>query len=492
MRSVDHVTDVLVVGGGPTGMTVAGDLARAGRPVTVLERWPSINPASRAFVTMARTLELLDSRGVAAGLLAGAGTTDRVELFSGAALDLSHLPSRYPYGMILPQTVVDQALENYARDQGAIVVRGTEVVGLEQDTDGVTVTARPKGGGELSTWRAAYVVGADGAHSTVRELLGVEFPGKSVLSSVVLADVLLGDGPSGTGLSLGSTRNVFGFLAPYGPARPGWYRSVTWDRHRQLPDSAPVEKGEVVRVLTEAMGRDVGVREISWHSRFHCDERQVRRYRHGRVFLAGDAAHVHSPMGGQGMNTGIQDAVNLSWKLDLVLGGADPAILDTYHRERHPIGRRVLWQSGAMMRAVTLGPPPARWLRNHLAPLMLGIGPVRDAIAGSFSGVTLRYSRRRGQHPVVGTHATEVPLAEGRLTELQRTPGFLLIREHDVAHLDTTVAQARRIGPGPALLVRPDGYIAWVGPSSRASGPDGWQTAWRTWTARASGPARIP
>ena len=492
MTTAERRVEVLVIGGGPTGMTVAGDLARSRRSVTVLERWPARNPASRAFVTMARTLEVLDSRGVAANLLAEAGVTDRIEMFSGAALDLSHLPSRYPYGMILAQSVVDEALENYARDHGATVRRGTEVVGIDQDADGVTVSTRPKGGGDLSTWRADYVVAADGAHSTIRALLGIDFPGRSVLSSVVLADVRLADGPSGPGLTLGSTRDVFGFLAPYGPRRPGWYRSVTWDRHRQLPDTAPVEEGEISRVLAEVIGHDVGIREISWHSRFHCDERQVRDYRHGRIFLAGDAAHVHSPMGGQGMNTGIQDAANLAWKLDLVLAGADPAVLDTYDRERRPVGRRAVLQSGAMMRAVTLRPVLARRLRDLLAPLLLDIGPVRDAIAGSFSGVTLRYPRRLGQHPSVGARATEVPLAEGRVTESQRTPGFLLIREHDADPVDTTLAQARRTDPGPALLGRPAGYIAWAGPSATARGRDGWDTAWRAWTAGVGQPAPVP
>ncbi len=154
----------------------------------------------------------------------------------------------------------------------------------------------------------------------MRELLGEPYPGKQVLSSVVLADVRLSNGPRDGGLTLGSTREVFGFLAPYG--HDNLYRSMTWDRLRQLPDSAEVEPGEVEPVLTEAIGRDVGVQDITWKSRFHCDERQVPQYRTGRVFLAGDAAHRHTPMGGQGMNTGIQDAANLAWKLDQVLGGA--------------------------------------------------------------------------------------------------------------------------------------------------------------------------
>ncbi len=476
--------DVVVVGGGPTGMTVAGDLARAGRTVTVLERRPQINPSSRAFVTMPRTLELLDSRGLAEGLLAKGNLVGAVHLFNGAALDLTRLPSRYPYGLITPQTNVDQALEDYARAQGATLLRGVEVIGLEQDADGVTLTARPKDGGEPTTWRASYVVGADGTHSTVRDLVGMDFPGKSVLRSVVLADVRLEHGPTGDGLTLGSTPEVFGFLVPY--RHDGWYRSMTWDRRRQLPDDAPVDIAEVRDVLNRAMGHDVGLAEAGWTSRFHCDERQVANYRAGRVFLAGDAAHAHSPMGGQGMNTGIQDAVNLAWKLALVLDGADEGILDTYHSERHPIGRRVLFQSGAMMRAVTLKPKPARWLRNRLAPRVLGIRRASDVIAGSFSGVTLRYKNgSRGGHDLVGTPATQTALAEGPLTRLQRDGGFMLIREPGTPAILTDLAQAQRIDHGPALLVRPDGYVAWAG-STLTEGEASWHHALLRWTGKAS------
>jgi 2-polyprenyl-6-methoxyphenol hydroxylase-like FAD-dependent oxidoreductase len=463
-----HTVDVLVVGAGPTGLTAAGDLARAGRSVTVLERWPSESPSSRAFATMARTLEVLDARGLADEVLALGHRAPGVRLFAGARIDLTHLDSPYPFVLVTPQTNVDAALRRYALAEGADIRRGVEVIALDQDADGVTVTARPKDDGDPAhrqTWRSRYVIGADGAHSTVRGLLGAEFPGKTVLTSIVLADIKLADGPSGGGLTVGATGDVLGFLAPYDREDGSWYRAMVWDRDHQVPDTEPVDDGEIADVLTRAMRTDFGVIDIGWKSRFHCDERQVERYRHGRVFLAGDAAHIHSPMGGQGMNTGIQDAANLAWKLDAVLGGADDRLLDTYHDERHPIGKRVLIQSGLIARAVTLHPRPGRWLRNLLAPKLLRIPAVRDLVAGSFAGTTLRYGRRGP----VGTRATQIPLVEGRLTELQRTGGFVLVREHGAAPVEAPgILQAERADDGTAVLVRPDGYIAWAGASAEA------------------------
>ncbi|MCV7410325.1 FAD-dependent oxidoreductase [Mycobacterium florentinum] len=468
---ITHQVDVLVVGAGPTGLTAAGDLARANRSVTVLERWPTINPSSRAFATQARTLEVLDARGVAEDLLARAHQAPAVTIFGGARIDLTHLDSPYQFAMITPQTNVDRALADYAVAQGADIQRGVEVIGLNQDADGVTVNVRRHGGdaGMHTRWRAKYLIGADGAHSTVREFVGADFPGRTLLSSIILADVKVAHGPTGRGLTLGSTRNEFAFLAPYDDrdASGSWYRAMVWDRKNQQPDNVPVEPDEIGGILARAMDPDPGLLEVGWKSRFHCDERQVTQYRHGRVFLAGDAAHVHSPMGGQGMNTGIQDAANLAWKIDAVLAGADDAVLDTYHDERHLIGKRVLLQSGLMARGLRLRQPVARAMRNLLAPKLLRIPRVRDAIAGSFAGTTLRYPHRKGESSLVGTRATQIPLRHGRLTELQRLPGFVFIRERGAAPIDAAgLPQVERVDDGPAVLVRPDGYIAWAGASA--------------------------
>ncbi|WP_264003272.1 FAD-dependent monooxygenase, partial [Mycolicibacterium sphagni] len=220
-----------------------------------MERWPSENPSSRAFATMARTLEVLDARGLADDLLADSHRAPGVTLFAGARLDLTLLESQYPFVMIAPQTKVDAALARYAAEQGAEVRRGYEVTGLEQDAHGVTVLAR-RADGHQESWRAPYLIGADGAHSTVRALVGADFPGETVLRSMILADIRLIDGPAGGGLTVGNTENVLGFLAPYDGH---WYRAMVWDRRHQLPDSEPVTRAEIERTLTEAMGADFGV-----------------------------------------------------------------------------------------------------------------------------------------------------------------------------------------------------------------------------------------
>ncbi|HEV3355684.1 MAG TPA: FAD-dependent oxidoreductase [Pseudonocardiaceae bacterium] len=478
MRTADHC-DVAIIGGGPTGMTAAGDLARAGHHVVVLERRPSPNPASRAFTTQPRTLELLASRTVGGRtiteqLLELGERVTRVSLWPGAALRLDQDDSPYPFTLVTPQTNVDHLLADYAREHGADVRRGVELLGLSEDDDGVTLVVRAKGTKDTSLLRATWVIAADGAHSTTRDLLGVAFPGETVLSSLVLADVLPTRPPAAGRLTVGaSARDAFGFLAPYGN---GWYRSMTWDRRRQVPETAGIDEADVREVLDRAMGREIGIQEIGWASRFHCDERQIEQYRHGRTFFAGDAAHVHSPVGGQGMNTGIQDAINLAWKLDAVLGGAPEQLLDTYHQERHPVGRRALRTSGAMMRSITLGGRVSRAIRDHVGTWVLGLPVVARVMVGGLSGTALRYPRTRGQHRLVGTRATTIPLSDGTMAGQVRSSGFLLIRPPGMPPVETDLRQVQRRDDGPAVLVRPDGYIAWAGTD------DGWRAALRVWT----------
>src|SRR5919108_1233361 len=331
MRSTDTV---LVVGAGPTGLLLAGDLAAAGIACTVLERRADESNLTRAFAVHARTLELLDARGIADDLVATGTTVGTLRLFGKFQLDLSRLPSRFPFVLITPQYHTERLLTERAAALGAEIAHGAEVVGLRQDGGGVEVDVRQQGG-TTRTRRAAYLVGADGVRSTVRQALGLPFPGRAVVRSMILADVRLDHAPAEV-LTANASGDAFAFVAPFGD---GWYRVIAWDRRRQLPDGAPVDPAEPPDVTRRAPGTDLGMGDPRWMSRFHSDERQAPSYRVGRVFLAGDAAHVHSPAGGQGMNTGLQDAANLSWKLAQVVGGhASPELLDSYQAERHPVG----------------------------------------------------------------------------------------------------------------------------------------------------------
>ncbi|NYV77316.1 FAD-dependent monooxygenase, partial [Streptomyces sp. UH6] len=342
----DVSRSVIVVGAGPTGLLLAGDLAEAGVPVTLVEKRPhGISNLSRALVVHARTMEQLDARGLADEL---AGTGRRLgsfRLFGGLSLELGSLPTRFPYILVVPQYEVERLLERRAAGAGVRFAYETEVTGLVQDADGVTVEVATPGGG--ASLRAAYVVGTDGAHSAVRELVGLPFPGRSAIRSLVLADVRLTE-ETGSALAVDAGPEGFALVAPFGD---GYHRVTGWRRGDDRPDSDPVSLDEVREVVRSALGTDFGMHDPRWMSRFHSDERQVPAYRVGRVLLAGDAAHVHSPAGGQGMNTGLQDAANLGWKLAAVLGGhAGEPLLDTYHAERHPVGRMVLRVSGTMLR----------------------------------------------------------------------------------------------------------------------------------------------
>ncbi|MDQ0795769.1 2-polyprenyl-6-methoxyphenol hydroxylase-like FAD-dependent oxidoreductase [Streptomyces sp. B1I3] len=299
-------TDVLVVGAGPTGLLLAGDLAVRGVSVTLVERRPrETGNTTRAFAVHARTLELLDARGLADALIAAGTTLTDMRLFGRLSLDLSRLRTRFPFLLITPQYEVEHLLRERALKAGVEFRYGTELLGLVRSTTGETVTADIRDpAGARSTVEARFLVGTDGVRSTVRRALGLPFPGESVIKSMVLADVRLTDTPPGL-LTVNGVGEAFAFIAPFGD---GWYRVMGWNRTRQAADSEPVELDELRGIARLALGTDYGMHDARWISRFHSDERQVPAYRVGRVFLAGDAAHVHSPAGGQGMNTGLQDA----------------------------------------------------------------------------------------------------------------------------------------------------------------------------------------
>src|SRR5215218_201609 len=342
---VDSVSEVVVVGAGPTGLMLAGDLARAGVDCTVLERRAEESNLTRAFAVHARTLEMLDARGLADNLMTTGARVGALRVFGKLEVDLSRLPTLFPYVLVTPQYQTERVLEEHASALGAQIVRGAEVVGLRQDNDGVELDVRYEDG-TLGTQRAMHAIGADGVGSTVRQALALPFPGHSVVQSVMLADVRLSEAPEEV-LTVNAAGDGFSFLAPFGD---GWYRVIAWDRRRQLPDDAPIELEEVRDITQRVLGTDFGMHDARWMSRFHSDERQVPHYRVGRVFLAGDAAHVHSPAGGQGMNAGLPDAANLGWKLAAAVHGWAPdGLLDSYHNER-PVGRAVVRGSGALLR----------------------------------------------------------------------------------------------------------------------------------------------
>jgi 2-polyprenyl-6-methoxyphenol hydroxylase-like FAD-dependent oxidoreductase len=465
---VDTV-DVVVVGAGPTGCLLAGELALAGRSVVVVEKHAEASPLSRAFGTHARTLEVLDTRGLADDLVATGTRAGSLSLWKSAGLDLTRLPSRFPFLLVTPQRNVDSLLEEYARGQGARIVRGAAVTGLDQRDDGVVVRAGDR------AWKASYVVAADGAHSTVRRLTGTQFPGTVLLTSIMLADVRLADPPA-TVITVDAVKDSFAFLAPFGD---GWFRVIAWHRRHEGDAGFRAEPALVRAILRRTMGTDFGMGETRWISQFRSDERQIAAYRSGRVFFAGDAAHVHSPAGGQGMNTGIQDAANLGWKLAAVLDGADPAVLDTYQAERHPVGRLVLRTSGATIRMMTLRAWPLRMLRNHVLGALLRSGRFSHKAAGMFTGTGIRYRRAPAGHPLTGTPAGDLPVRGGRLPESLRHGGFVLVAGRDAGPVSAPVPVVHRTDEGPGLLVRPDGYVAWAGDVAAGE----WAAVLDRWTA---------
>jgi 2-polyprenyl-6-methoxyphenol hydroxylase-like FAD-dependent oxidoreductase len=452
------MTDVVVVGAGPTGLLLAGDLAAAGVRVTVLERRLHESNLTRAFVVHARTLEQLDARGVADRLLTTGRKVDHFRLFGSVSVDLSPLPSRFPFMLVTPQYEVERVLAERALAAGATLLRGAEFRSVREAIDCVEVTYALDG--TEQTVRAAYLVGTDGHHSAVRRELGLGFPGKSVIRSLVLADVRMTDPPTEQ-LTVDGNADGFCFVVPFGD---GWYRVIARDRRTDLPDDAPVELGEIAWVARQVFGTDFGMHDPRGMSRFHSDERQVERYRVGRVFLAGDAAHVHSPAGGMGMNTGLQDAANLGWKVAAaVQGRADDGLLDTYQAERHPVGEMVLRMSGGLLRAALLRSRIARAIRNLAFPAALAVPPIGAFVRLRQSGIGIAYGRPRGAHRLVGTRAADVTDAYGtRLYEALRGARFVLVAPPGFAVPDGVLAH---IVPGTqtAMLVRPDGYVAWAG-----------------------------
>jgi 2-polyprenyl-6-methoxyphenol hydroxylase-like FAD-dependent oxidoreductase len=380
---------VVVVGAGPTGLMLGCELALAGVPCRILERRQQESNLTRAFGVHARTLELLDIRGEADKLVSQGLKVPEVRPQLGRRplrLSLNHPESRFPYVLIVAQARTEALLEQRARALGVQIVLGAEVVGLRQDDAGVEVVVDAPEGRRAE--RADYVVGCDGAHSAVRRLSGVGFVGSDYSTHIMLADIYLPENlPTAVGAYLGRAGIVL--LPPFGD---GWYRAVIWDREREhVPLEEPLGTEEIRQSLCRIAGTDFGMRQMRWSTRFLSERRQADRYRVGRTFLAGDAAHVHSPLGALGMNTGIQDAMNLGWKLSAAVHGwAPPWLLDTYHSERHPVGRAAL-QVTDLLQRVTLAPAPIRAVRPLLARFALSLPPVRRTLRRRIAGISIAY-----------------------------------------------------------------------------------------------------
>ncbi|MGE5291506.1 MAG: FAD-dependent monooxygenase [Micromonosporaceae bacterium] len=470
---------VAVVGAGPTGLTLAAELALSGVPCEVLERRPGLRADSRAICLHARSMEALDLRGQASRFVAVGLRCRSFPLgLRGAAIDFSRLDSDFPYILDVPQSTIEELLASRAAELGAKIRWSAEVTGVEQDSREVRLRMAD---GKVT--RASYVVACDGIRSFVRQALDIPFPGFPNPGSVTLADLYL-DGLPMT--------DAYGDLTERGmllvfPFRDGSCRVVLYDYARaDVPVSEPVTVDEVRDGLRRVTGQDFGPRDLYWSSRYRSESRQAPVYRRGRVLLAGDAAHTHSPAGAQGMNTGLQDAMNLGWKLGAVMAGWAPGrLLGSYHAERHPVGAAVLSLTGRQFRLNTARTPSMkalRWLAHRaVAPLP----PVQSWLAKNYSGVAIRYPPDGA--PAHGLAGARLPrgvltLADGsrvRLYDLFHDGRFVLLRraagggeaggvaragcDDFPAHVKTVTHKG--CSPGrlpPAMLIRPDGYVAWA------------------------------
>lgn len=503
---------VIIVGAGPTGLLLAAELALAGVRCLVLERRGGLRTDSRAICLHARSMEMLDLRGQA-GIFAAAGLP--VPAFPlgprGAQIDFGRLDSDFPYLLDMPQSQMERLLAARALQLGAEIRWSTPVAGIEQDENGVTVRTAD------GTERADYAVACDGVRSSVRQSLELPFPGFPNPGSVILADLHL-DGLPMTAAHGDLSRGGMLLMFPF---RDGSCRVVLYDYARaEVPVSEPVTIGEVRDGLRRIAGQDFAPRDMSWSGRYRSESRQTPAYRAGRVLLAGDAAHAHSPAGAQGLNTGLQDAVNLGWKLGAAVSGWGPDwLLDSYHAERHPVGAAVLTLTGRQFRLNTARTVSRRALRWAVHRLIVPLPPVQSRLARDYSGVAVRYAPAAAgsaapAHPLAGRRLPRgtLTLADGsrtRLYELFGAGRFALIERAEPgpgAELRPEAAAGPHAEPGPgaevspdrvravrylacsgarlpaAMLVRPDGYIAWASderdPAARTAAIRAAVTAW--------------
>ncbi|MEU8432010.1 FAD-dependent monooxygenase [Streptomyces sp. NPDC029216] len=469
---------VIVVGAGPAGLMLAGELRLAGVAVVVLERLERRTGESRGLGFTTRTLETFDQRGI----LARFGEIERSTLghFGGLPLDFGVLDGACQAAKTVPQSVTETHLEEWATGLGADIRRGHEVLSVHDDGEGVDVGVRGPDG--THTLRASWLVGCDGGRSTVRKAAGFDFPGTAATMEMFLADI---KGIELKPRMIGET--LPGGMVMVGPLPGGTTRIVVCERGTPPQRrEAPPSFDEVAAAWQRLTGEDISAAEPVWVSAFGDAARQVTEYRRGRVLLAGDAAHIHLPAGGQGMNTGIQDAFNLGWKLASVVQERAPlSLLDTYHTERHAVGRRLLMNTRAQG-LLFLSGAEVQPLRDSLKELMVYEDVARH-LAAMVTGLEISYEVGKGSHPLLGRRMPHLELtgADGPVssTELLRPArGVLLdladnprLRQRAAAwaeRVDTVTARPRGASAADvphdttALLIRPDGYVAWAAPGS--------------------------
>ena len=462
---------VVIAGCGPAGMMLAGELALARIDVVIVEpRTSQVVDGSRAGGLHSRTIEVLDQRGIAERFLSEGQAFPAVG-FAGVPLDISDFPTRHNYLLALWQSIFEPILADWVEELGVPILRGLEVVGFAQDDTGVDV--------ELSddtSLRAEYLVGCDGGRSLVRKAAGIDFVGSEPSTSWMIAEVEMDEEPE-IGI-----RPEGGGIGPVNRAEGGGpFRVVLIER--QLEHTGDPTLQELSEALVSAYGTDFGVHSPTWISRFTDMTRQAVSYRQGRVLLAGDAAHVHPPQGGQGLNTSVQDAVNLGWKLAQVVNKTSTeSLLDTYHAERHPVGARVLHNTMAQV-ALAGADPRHQALRDTMAEL-LGMDEPRKRIAAMLSGLDVHYDLGEG-HPLLGRRMPDLDLdtadgptrvftllhdARPLLLNLGEPGGIEIsswanrVRLVDAKHYGTwELPVLGEIASPQAVLIRPDGHVAWAG-----------------------------
>lgn len=461
---------VLIAGAGPTGMMLAAELALAGVDVTIVERRPTPELlGSRARGLHSRSIEVLDQRGVADRFLTQ-GYTAQATGFADARLDVSDFPTRHNYTLALKQSRFEQILADWIDELAIPVRRANTVVGLTQDDSCVDVELS-----DGSKVRAQYVVGCDGGRSVVRKAAGIEFPGSDATISNIIAEVELADEPAEWGIR----RDAIGIHALSKSENGGPVGVLITERHLRTTEATldDLKKG-----LIAVYGTDFGVHNPTSISRFTNVTRQAAKYRVGRVLLAGDAAHIHPPDGGQGLDTGIQDAVNLGWKLAQVIKKTSPeSLLDTYHNERHPVGARVLRHAMASI-PLRSDDARARALREIISEIVIMDEP-RKHVAGMLTALDIRYDAGEG-HPLLGRRMPDLDLVstEGatRVFTLLHEARFVLLNLSNAAlDIEPWTSRVKRIDAKyngewelpvvgevtapAAVMIRPDGYVAWVG-----------------------------